>query len=239
MRGLPGFNYDTFNQVEEALYRWSPTLAGMDDFSVINPARNFSGDTSLDIATYMTRDLEQVLSADALVLLPGWRDSEGAKLEVRVGLMTAKRFYEARASQYSGSDPLTDPPRVEWSFGEVTGPLEYEPAGNLGSPRAALLAEASRLITGDRNAAYGEPTQDFRRTADVLSALGYRHTTLGTYDPSCGTCGARRLQPHDTALLVGTVKISRLMWDPNKKDSWVDLAGYAACGYECTTKAAV
>lgn len=29
------------------------------------------------------------------------------------------------------------------------------------------------------------------------------------------------------------VKLSRLMWTPAKRDSWVDIAGYAACGLEC------
>lgn len=226
MRGIRNFNYDTFNQVEEALYRWRGTLAGVEEFTVTNPAKNFAGDQTLDLATYMTRDLEQVLAADALILLPGWKDSEGAKLEVRVALATAKKFYEASAHQFAGSDPLTDPPRIEWTFAEISGPLDYEPAGNLGSPRASLLAEASRLITGDRNATYGEPTGDFKRSANAANAYGYTGP------------GGREIQPHDIAILISLVKISRLMWSPTNQDSWTDLAGYAACGYETTLKAA-
>lgn len=89
------------------------------------------------------------------------------------------------------------------------------------SPRASLLDEAKALVTGDRNNTYGAPTQDFQRTADALQAMGYR-----------GPDG-RALQAHDVAILVAMVKISRLMWTPQKRDSWADLAGYAACGYEC------
>lgn len=233
MRGLQDFNYGTFTEVEEALYRWRTTLAGLDDFNVTNPARNFNGDTSLDIATYMSRDLQQVLDADTIVLLPGWRDSEGAKLEVRVALATAKRFYEASAHQFAGTDPLNDPPRVEWTFTEITGPLDHEPAGNIGTPRAAVLAEASRLVTGDRNVQYGEPTADFRRSAEAMSAFGYRVTELSGAAAPCSTCGSRALVSHDVAVLMSTVKISRIMWNPTQRDHAVDLAGYAACLYEC------
>jgi Domain of unknown function (DUF6378) len=89
------------------------------------------------------------------------------------------------------------------------------------SPRASALEEAVRLITGDRNNSYGPPTQDFQRAADAATAYGYR------------ALGGRPIQPHDIALLVMLVKISRLQWTPGRRDSWVDIAGYAGCGYEC------
>lgn len=89
------------------------------------------------------------------------------------------------------------------------------------SPRAEMLDETRHLITGDRNNQYGPPTQDFRRTAEALTAMGYRRP------------GGKPLEPHDVAIIVSMIKISRLMWSPEKKDHWVDLAGYAACGYEC------
>lgn len=88
-------------------------------------------------------------------------------------------------------------------------------------PRAAVLDDAKAAICGDRNNTYGEPTQDFSRTAGVLNALGYRGPDN------------QPLQPHDVAVIISGVKLSRLMWSPEHRDSWVDLAGYAACGYEC------
>jgi Domain of unknown function (DUF6378) len=91
------------------------------------------------------------------------------------------------------------------------------------TPRGGVLAEATDLITGDRNNQYGEPTQDFDRTAGLWNAAGYR-----------GPVGRDVLLNHDVALMIALLKISRLMWQPGKRDSWVDLAGYAACGYECT-----
>lgn len=96
------------------------------------------------------------------------------------------------------------------------------------SPRADALDEAKELITGDRNNSYGPPTQDFKRTADALSGLGYRKL-----DPAGK---AVPLESHDTAIMVAVVKMSRLMWTPGKRDSWVDGAGYFACGYECAVE---
>lgn len=104
------------------------------------------------------------------------------------------------------------------------------------SPRAELLNETIHLITGDRNNQYGPPTQDFRRTAEAATALGYRLTKLPANAPDCPTCGARPLKPHDTAVFVALVKLSRIMWSFFKRDHWADLAGYAACGYECTVE---
>ncbi len=88
------------------------------------------------------------------------------------------------------------------------------------SPREELLDEAKRLIMGQRNNTYGPPTQDFQRSADAMTAMGYRSAT-------------GPIQAHDVAILVTLVKISRLQWSPEKYDSWADIAGYAACGWEC------
>lgn len=88
------------------------------------------------------------------------------------------------------------------------------------SPRADLLDGAKHLITGDRNNQYGPPTQDFQRTADAMNAYGYR-------------APGGPLKPHDIAIIVSLIKISRLMWSPGKRDHWEDLAGYAGCGFEC------
>jgi hypothetical protein len=33
---------------------------------------------------------------------------------------------------------------------------------------------------------------------------------------------------------MALLKLSRISWQPDNPDSWTDLAGYAACGYETT-----
>jgi hypothetical protein len=87
------------------------------------------------------------------------------------------------------------------------------------SHRKVLLQEADRLVNGDRNNQYGPPHQDFQRTADILTGLGFRHGDVG-------------IKAHHVAVILSAVKLSRLMWNPGKADSWIDLAGYAACGHE-------
>lgn len=98
------------------------------------------------------------------------------------------------------------------------------------APRASVLNEARDLITGDRNNQYGPPTQDFARTADLLNALGYqREDATGMF---------HNILASDVALIIAQVKVSRLMHSRGKRDSWVDLAGYAGCGYECAVEEA-
>jgi hypothetical protein len=92
-------------------------------------------------------------------------------------------------------------------------------------PREDLLHEAIRLITKDRNNQYGKPTQDFERIANLLSALGFTAASGGTiFGP---------IKPHQVAMMMIALKLSRLAWDPTNRDSWADIAGYAGCGYEC------
>lgn len=89
------------------------------------------------------------------------------------------------------------------------------------SMRLDLLEETIGIVTGDRNNAYGPPHQDFHRTAEMVTAM-WRHKLA----PDQG------IEAHDVALFVMCIKLSRLQWTPNKRDNWVDIAGYAACGIE-------
>ena len=98
------------------------------------------------------------------------------------------------------------------------------------SSRTALLLDADAAITGDRNNQYGPPSQDFQRTAEALTALGFRVRSVS------GAPEYVPLEAHHVAIIMGALKLSRLMWSPANRDSWVDLAGYAACGYECVVE---
>ena len=88
------------------------------------------------------------------------------------------------------------------------------------TPREKLLADASGLIANDRQAQYGPPTDDFKRTAALLNAMGY-------------TFAGEPIKASDVALILSCVKLSRIAHLREKQDSWVDLAGYTACGWEC------
>jgi len=201
MRSIPDFNFPAFHEVEKALRE----ILGS-EVTILNPANDFNGDPTRPVTDYMQVDLEQVLKADVIVLLPGWEASEGADRETKLAVWTGKRFMLACRQEKTG----------RWTFRELDGlPAKKS------SPRADALEEAKGLITGDRNNAYGPPTQDFARTAGALNAYGYR-----------GPNG-RELRAHDVAIMIMAVKLSRLMWTPKKRDHWVDVAGYAGCGYEC------
>jgi len=87
--------------------------------------------------------------------------------------------------------------------------------------RARVLTTANAAVNGDRNNQYGDPRQDFRRTATMWTAL------LGE------KLGDHAIEAHEVALMMALLKVSRLAWSATKADSWVDLAGYAACGADC------
>jgi hypothetical protein len=83
------------------------------------------------------------------------------------------------------------------------------------SPRQDVLYKAIEVITGDRNMDYDEPSRNFEVIADLWSIY------LGI-----------EIHAHDVALLNILQKVSRMMTSPGKEDHWIDIAGYAGCGWE-------
>lgn len=75
-----------------------------------------------------------------------------------------------------------------------------------------VLEEALRITRGDRQAQYGPPDQDFQRTAAMWTALkGVEFTAK------------------EVAMFMIALKLSR-QTHQDKRDNWVDIAGYARCG---------
>lgn len=98
MTGLPGWNHEAFNEVEEAIDQHSFGIVEGDLYlhrKVTNPARNFDGCTDLPREQYLALDIQQVCEADVIVLLKGWETSDGSNLEVDVAKATGKRFVRA------------------------------------------------------------------------------------------------------------------------------------------------
>ncbi len=92
--------------------------------------------------------------------------------------------------------------------------------------RKALLYEAAKYVTKDRNSAYGEPEDNFQAIADIWNAQGYMHST------------DRPINATDVALMMAGLKLARLKHNPEHKDSWVDGMGYLACGGDIAIKPA-
>lgn len=99
----------------------------------------------------------------------------------------------------------------EWSHVDVgTIPL---------STRAHILREAEHMVCGHREQDYGSPEDSFAVIAALWSAyLDYEIT------------------PKDVAMLMALLKIARIRSGKGTADSFIDLAGYAACGGEIAVK---
>ncbi len=81
--------------------------------------------------------------------------------------------------------------------------------------RKELLAAAEKCVCGQREQEYGTPEDNFGRIADMWGAyLGYP------------------IRPEDVAAMMALLKIARIATSTATADSWIDLAGYAACGAE-------
>ena len=81
MTGLPEFNFPAFDAMEAA-------LAKTGFLSVYNPAvlgRLYG--TDKEHSFYMKKAIERLLTCQAIIALPGWENSKGARLEVSIARM--------------------------------------------------------------------------------------------------------------------------------------------------------
>lgn len=76
MSGLPGLNFDAFHAEAKRLRALG--------FDVVNPAE-INADTTAQWADCMRADIRELMTCDAIQLLPGWENSRGATLERHIG----------------------------------------------------------------------------------------------------------------------------------------------------------
>ena len=77
MTGIDQFNKPEFDAAHVKL---------AESWVVINPARNFGGDQTLEHSQYMRYSIHQLLISDAVYMLAGWMESTGARVEYEVAL---------------------------------------------------------------------------------------------------------------------------------------------------------
>jgi hypothetical protein len=92
-------------------------------------------------------------------------------------------------------------------------PVQAEPLDNT---HDGLINDANRIISGDRNAVYGDAGEDFTRTGKMWAAI----------------LGLDAVRPEQVALCMTALKIGRLCETPGHRDGWVDGIGYLALGGE-------
>jgi hypothetical protein len=83
-------------------------------------------------------------------------------------------------------------------------------------PRVEALRQAASIIAGDRDAQYGGPEENFERIAKVWSVITKYNFTR-----------------EDVAMMMVGLKLARYGSKSGfQSDTWIDIAGYAGCGYE-------
>jgi hypothetical protein len=242
MRGIAWFNYPLFDRVAKELRDAGNEVIspadedrkhdGFDPYA--NPAHAHPDactfPKTMDFSKTVRRCLEAVLRCDEIVLLPGWENSNGAVAELTLAMWLGKRVRDVRIDdqdritylgQWMGLTGLAMQlsdyhiPEVEVPY--PTGLAEQDDEDD----DEDILAEASRITRGSRQAQYGPPDQDFRRTAGMWSALFGAKLKDGV-----------TFEPRDVALAMILLKTSRETHQ-RKRDNWVDIAGYASCGSRC------
>lgn len=85
--------------------------------------------------------------------------------------------------------------------------------------RANTLEKAKEIVCSHRENEYGSPEDNFKTIADFWSVYkGVEFTA------------------NDVAMMMALLKIARIRTGTATDDSYVDLAGYAACGSEINSK---
>lgn len=83
-------------------------------------------------------------------------------------------------------------------------------------PRVEALREAAKLINSDRNKQYGDPKDNFGRISKLWSVI------LGI-----------DISNEDVAMCMVALKVARYASKSGyQPDTWIDIAGYAGCGFE-------
>lgn len=141
--------------------------------------------------------------------------------EAQEAWAAARRAENARNEISPSLQPLTPEEAAKARKSVLAANLVATPLRAPASPREALLTEATQLITGDRNKSYGSPTENFQNTADLWN-VQFKHLLKD---------GAKFTAAHIAQAQI-QLKMARMVAQP-KRDNYLDVAGYAACGWEC------
>ena len=117
--------------------------------------------------------------------------------------------------------PLEDALRAAEGWAPFVLPYEMPTVPLTTRERTQLLLDANAAIGGDRERGHGDAIAGFERIAAMWSAILGTTVTAEQY----GMC-------------MVAVKLGRLAETPNHRDSWMDVAGYAALTAEIAAEIA-
>ena len=91
--------------------------------------------------------------------------------------------------------------------------------------REEILDGAKACVCVDRENTYGKPEDNFATIANFWSEYLFAKGILEEV-----------IDSDDVAMMMSLLKIARIATGKAKEDSYIDLAGYAACAGEIATK---
>lgn len=94
MTGIEGFNYNKFDEVAKQLRDLGHEVVSPAEIGREISLPGKPGD--LPYADYVKSNLKAMLDCDELVLLPRWRGSRGARMEVQVADFTKMKIWQLR-----------------------------------------------------------------------------------------------------------------------------------------------
>ena len=94
--------------------------------------------------------------------------------------------------------------------------------------REEILDAAKACVCGQRELDYGSPEDNF----SLIASLWEPYIRQCCVSPNADVC----IVPEDVAMLMTLLKIARIATRTATADSYIDLAGYAACGGEIATE---
>ena len=91
--------------------------------------------------------------------------------------------------------------------------------------RADILHAVEKCVCGQRETDYGTPEDNF----ETIAGLWKTYLSRACVDEA----GCVYIDATDVAMMMALLKIARIAGGSGTRDSFIDLAGYAACGAEC------
>ena len=96
--------------------------------------------------------------------------------------------------------------------------------------RNEILRAAEKIVSGERQEQYGSPEDNFAVIAR------YWECYLDARTKNSGSDATFTLDADDVAAMMILFKVGRLSTGAGSADTWIDIAGYAACGGQVQTE---